>query len=143
MTEWSNAGMQNKPHNIKLSGGGDDWIYLHGMRLKCNIGVTERERAKKQAIAVEVGLKCPLRRAGISDCLEDTVDYAALAGKIKALARKKTWRLLEALAEDIAALCLAGRGIREVTVQAAKARPVPGLAAAEAAIRRRRGRKIK
>ncbi|MFA7157892.1 MAG: dihydroneopterin aldolase [Kiritimatiellia bacterium] len=135
--------MQNKPHNINTTGGGDDWIYLRGMRLECRIGVSAQERRKKQTITADIGLKCPLRCAGLSDRLEDTVDYAALAANINALARKKTWRLLEALAEDIAALCLAGKGIREVTVQAAKARPVPGLAMAEVAIRRRPGRKIK
>jgi len=140
MIEWSDTGMQNKPHNITLSSSGHDWIILRGMRLECNIGITERERRKKQTITTEIGLKCRLRRAGISDCLKDTVDYAALAAKINLLARKKSFCLLETLAENIAALCLTERGVLEVTVQAAKARPLSGLAAAVVAIARRRGR---
>ena len=126
---------------IKMkSDDNNDCILLRGMRLKCNIGVTARERSKKQVIVVDISLRCNLRRAGISDCLEDTADYAGLAAKINALARKKSFCLLEALAENISEICLAERGIREVTVQAAKARPVSGLAAAVVAITRRRGR---
>jgi len=114
-----------------------DFIYLRGIRLKCNIGVSTRERKKKQVIIANIGLKCGLRRAGKSDRLEDTVDYYVLAKAIAALAARKPFCLLESLAENIAEICLADSRIQQVTVKAAKTGVLPNVSAVEVAIERK------
>jgi len=97
-----------------------DLIHLHGLRLKCRIGVTPRERRKRQAIMADIALKCDLSRAAKSDCLNDTVDYALIAGKISSLAAKETFCLLESLAGRVADICLADLRVKAVTVKVGK-----------------------
>jgi FolB domain-containing protein len=129
--------MKGKRHSIE-STGDNDWIYLRGMRLKCNIGVSERERRKKQVIDANIALKCDLRRAGKSGRIDDTIDYSILAKKIAARAENQSFRLLESLAENISAICLADSRIRQVTVKAAKAGVLSNVRAVEVSITRNR-----
>ncbi len=97
-----------------------DWIYLHGLRLKCHIGVSPRERKKKQIITADIVLKCDLCRAGKSDCLKDTIDYALIVKAIAEMAEKKSFCLLESMAENIARICLANQKAAEVIVKIGK-----------------------
>lgn len=97
-----------------------DSIHIRGLRLKCRIGVSPQERAKRQTITADIALKCDLRRAEKSDCLKDTIDYSVMAEKITALAVKEEFCLLEALARRIAKICLADSKAKEVTVKVAK-----------------------
>lgn len=115
-----------------------DWIHLHGLRLKCRIGVSPRERQKKQIITADIALKCNLNRAGKSDCLMDTIDYSVLAGTITALAAKKTFCLLESLARHIAEICLANSSVTEVIVKASKSGVLPNICSVGVEIRRTR-----
>ncbi|MDD5482626.1 MAG: dihydroneopterin aldolase [Kiritimatiellae bacterium] len=114
-----------------------DTIHIRGLRLKCHIGVTEKERGKKQNITADITLRCDLRAAGGSDRLEDTVDYSALAGKLLALAAGEEFCLLEALARRIAEVCLAERKISKVTVKIAKKNVLPQACSAEIEITRK------
>lgn len=106
--------------------------------MKCHIGVTARERRKRQTIMADIAIKCDLRRAGKSDCLKDTIDYAVLAKTIAALAAKKSFCLLESLAENIAETCLADSRIQQITVKAAKTGVLANVRTVEAAITRNR-----
>ena len=115
-----------------------DFIYLRRIRLKCNIGVSTRERKKKQVIIANIGLKCNLHRAGKSDRLKDTVDYSVLAKAIAALAARKPFCLLESLAENIAEICLADSRIQQVIVKAAKTSGLANVSTVEVAIERNR-----
>jgi len=113
-----------------------DWIHLNGLRLKCRIGVSSRERRNKQTITADIALKCDLRRAGKSDCLVDTVDYSVIAKEISALAEKETFHLLESLAERIADICLADSKVKTVTVKAAKKGVLSNVSSVEIEIAR-------
>ena len=115
----------------------NDLIHLHGLRLKCHIGVTDRERRKRQTIMADIALKCDLHRAGKSDHLGDTVDYSVIAPKISAAAAKETFHLLESLAERIADICLAESKVMAVTVKVAKKGVLPNVSAVEIEISRK------
>lgn len=114
-----------------------DWIYLHGLRLKCRIGVTARERRKRQTIMADIALKCDLSRAEKSDRLGDTVDYSVIAQKISSSAAKENFCLLEALAGRIADICLADSKIRQVTVKVSKKGVLPNVSLVEVEISRK------
>jgi len=114
----------------------NDWIHLHGLRVKCRIGVSPRERKHKQVITADIALKCDLRRAGQSDRLTDTIDYSVLSRTITTMAAKKTFCLLEALAKHIAEICLADSKIRQVTVKVAKKGVLPNANSVEVEISR-------
>jgi len=113
-----------------------DYIHIRGLRLKCHIGVTARERRKKQIILADIALNCDLVKAGKSDCLEDTIDYAVIAKKISSLAARESFCLLESLAGSIADICLADSKARTVTVKVAKRGVLPNVSSVEIEIAR-------
>ncbi len=84
--------------------------------MRCILGVDAEERREVQDVLVSVTLHGDLRRAGESDRLEDAVDYRAVKKEILALAEGSHHRLVEALAERIAAQCLTHAGVERVDV---------------------------
>ena len=56
-------------------------------RLECygRCGVTEEERGKPQLIAIDVELEAAVDAAGLSDRLDETIDYARVAERLVAL----------------------------------------------------------
>lgn len=115
-----------------------DLIHLHGLRLNCHIGVSPRERRNKQTIIADIALKCDLRRAGKSDCLKDTIDYAGIVKAVAGMARKKSFCLLESLAENIAAICFANQKATEVFVKISKSGFLSNISSAGVEIHRSR-----
>ncbi len=69
-----------------------------------------------QDVLITVALGGDLRRAGQSDRLEDAIDYRAVKKEILAAAEGSRYRLMEALAERVAALCLGHPGVAEAQV---------------------------
>lgn len=113
-----------------------DFIHIHGLRLKCRIGVSERERRKKQTIIADIALKCDLNRSGKSDRLKDTIDYSVIVRNLKALVAKKTFGLLESLAGHIAHICLADSSVMEVVVKVSKSGLLPDVCSVSVEIQR-------
>lgn len=99
---------------------GADQIFIRDLLVRCIVGVDERERAGKQDVLVHVTLYLDLRQAGQSDTLEDTIDYRALKKQILHMAEESRFYLIEALAERIAAICLADARVDRVKVTVEK-----------------------
>lgn len=97
-----------------------DAIRLKNLELPCRIGAQPQERAAPQNITATVALELDLRKAGKSDRLSDTLDYAELVKQIKAGAANRSFSLLEALAERIAQICLSHCKVSAVRVSVAK-----------------------
>ena len=79
-----------------------DTIVLKDMEVWFRVGVTHAERASPQRLNVSVELDLDLRDAATSDELSKTTDYFELHQAIHQLGRNREWKLIEALAEDIA-----------------------------------------
>ena len=84
----------------------DDSIFIEGMRAAARVGVTAEERDTPQVLRFDLALRCDLRRAGESDAIEDTLDYAAVYNRVVAVVESVRCALLEHLAERIAAAVL-------------------------------------
>ncbi len=84
-----------------------DSVFIEGMRIAAHIGVTAAERDTPQALRFDLELRCDLRRAGASDDVNDAVDYAAVYEQVVRVAESNRCRLLENLADRIAAALLA------------------------------------
>ena len=97
-----------------------DSIHIHSLRLKCFVGVTAKERSARQIISADLTLKCDLCRAGKSDSLRETVDYAAIVAAVRKAASRGTFALLESLAERIAVVCLSLPMVKETIVKVSK-----------------------
>lgn len=100
-----------------------DSINVTDLRVKSHIGATEDERAKPQLLSVNLQIATDMRRAGTSDDLSDTVDYATVIGEVEQLIARSRCALLEHLAENIAAHIAAIPGVNGVTVEVAKDAP--------------------
>ena len=83
-----------------------DTIAIQGLRVDCIIGVHEHERHEEQPVLIDVSLSMGLATAGRSGRLEDTCDYARVAEELQALLRFRRYALLEAAAEECAAMLL-------------------------------------
>ncbi len=117
---------------------GLDTIRVAELRVPCILGTTEAERARRQEVLVSFTLHLDLRRAGLSDRLEDTVDYGELSTRVTALLEASSFHLLEALAEEVASACLRDPRVRRVEVEVRKPRAVPLAAFAGVRIARER-----
>jgi len=93
-----------------------DRIHIRDLQVRCIIGVDEHERREKQDVVVNIVLHTDTRRAGESDRFEDAVDYRAVKKKVVALVESSRCRLLEALAEQIARVCLENPAVQQVEV---------------------------
>ena len=75
-------------------------ISIKNLELWTKIGITPEERSTEQRLLVSVDLKCPEVKAGKTDRIEDTVDYAEVAEIIKGLAKKER-KTLEKFVDEI------------------------------------------
>ena len=97
-----------------------DRILIDGLELSSFIGVPEEERATAQRLTANLVLE-PLRDfSTLGDALENTVDYFRVCAEVQALSRARPRRLIETLAEDLAALLLARFALRAVEVELRK-----------------------
>lgn len=93
-----------------------DRIVIRELLVRCVLGVDDEERREMQDVLVSATLHADLRRAGESDRLEDAVDYRGIKKRIMAVAEGSRFRLVEALAERVAAVCLEDPRVRRVDV---------------------------
>jgi FolB domain-containing protein len=105
--------------NDELAMGGD-WIHLRGVEVDCVLGVYAEERERERPVRIDVSLACEVRRAGASDDLADALNYERIEADVVAAAKASRCRLVEALAERVAAACLAYEGVRRVRVRVEK-----------------------
>jgi len=97
-----------------------DEICICDLRFRCIVGVNEDERHEKQDIVAQITLYVDLREAGRTDAIGDTVDYRALKKEILAMAERSRFRLIEALAQSIADVCLQQHRVDRVAVRVEK-----------------------
>lgn len=97
-----------------------DKILIRGLTVHGILGVHEWERHTPREIVLDLELYTDTRLAGISDRVEDSVDYSMLSRLVQELAETAQRQTVEALAEDIARLCLAQRGVQWVRVRVEK-----------------------
>jgi 7,8-dihydroneopterin aldolase/epimerase/oxygenase len=92
------------PKTFGTTGKPMGMILLEDLRLKVTIGVTERERSRKQKLLVsaEMELAAPAGENWKNDSIEDTVDYSEVRRSIKELAEGSRFNLIETLANSIA-----------------------------------------
>ncbi len=97
-----------------------DEIFIKDLLVRSIIGVTESERAQPQDIIVNVVLFTDITDSAGSDNVEDSVNYRTVAKKIIAHVEQVHRHTVEALANDIANLCLAEPKVFRVSVQVEK-----------------------
>ena len=97
-----------------------DQIFINDLLARGIIGVNDWEREKPQDILINIVLFTDLRKACASDNLLASVNYRSVAKKVQSHAENAARFTVEALATDIARLCLQEAGVQKVRVRVEK-----------------------
>ncbi|HZU86055.1 MAG TPA: dihydroneopterin aldolase [Anaerolineaceae bacterium] len=97
-----------------------DQILISDLRARGVIGISDEERARPQDILINIALFTDTRPAAQSDRIEDCVNYSSVAKMILAHAESAARHTVEALAADLARLCLEVPGVQRVRVRVEK-----------------------
>ncbi len=98
----------------------NDLILIKDLMLRAIIGVNDWEREQKQDLLINITLQADLNAAGRSDSIDDTVNYRTITKKVIAHVEHSERFTVEALAQDIADLCLEQKGVIRATVRLEK-----------------------
>jgi dihydroneopterin aldolase len=117
-----------------------DRVILNGIVCRCLIGVDDDERLGARPLRIDLEVETDCREPGHSDDIASALDYRALAERVRGLAEASAFRLIEALAEAIAAAVLDEfPAVGAVRVRIEKPDAVPGVATVAVEIERRWG----
>ncbi|GAB3030860.1 dihydroneopterin aldolase [Bowmanella dokdonensis] len=92
-----------------------DKIYIEGLKVHSLIGVYEWERKAPRPLLIDLCLETDLGIAARTDDVNDTIDYAKVAGLLEKVALESDFELLEALT-----LAMLDALFRDFPVQAAR-----------------------
>lgn len=97
-----------------------DKVIIRDLLVRGVIGIYEFERHIEQDILVNAILFSDLRSAGRSDRIEDCIDYEKTAQLLQQHAESAARFTVEALAEDLAQICLKIPGVEKVQIRVEK-----------------------
>lgn len=97
-----------------------DAILIESLELTARIGVPDDERGTAQRLTVSLRIEPLLAFSALGDDIANSVDYFVVSQEIKALAAARPRRLIETLAEEIAALVLERFAVAVVEVELRK-----------------------
>ena len=83
-----------------------DIIYLKDLRIDTIIGIYNWERCTRQTVILDVEMGTDISRAAMSDSIEHTLDYKAVAKRLISFVGESEFELVETLAERVAEIIL-------------------------------------
>jgi len=98
----------------------EDRIEIKDLLLRGVIGINDWEREVEQDILINITLTADLSEAGRTDSIEHTVNYRTLTKQIISHVESSQRFTLEALAADIAGICLSQEGVERARVRVEK-----------------------
>lgn len=93
-----------------------DKIFITALTAEAVIGIYDWEREIKQRLEIDLEVWKDLGAAATSDAIEDTLNYKAVAKRVLAFVEASRFRLVEALAGEIARIVLEEFGVARVRV---------------------------
>ncbi len=81
-----------------------DIIFLHDLRVETVIGIWEWERRIRQTVSIDLEMAADIRKAAVSDSVEDTLNYKSVAKRVQQFVGESSFQLVETLAERIAGI---------------------------------------
>ena len=97
-----------------------DKIFIRDLIARGIIGLNDWEREKAQEILINIELFVDLRQAGDSDDLQSSVSYSTITRRVQAHAETAGRLTVEALANDLARICLEESRVSRVLVRVEK-----------------------
>lgn len=100
-------------------------VFIHDLVLAGYIGVHRYEEEARQRVRINLDLAVRDEGADLEDDLANVVCYETIADGVRAIVGAGHVRLVETLAESIAALCLADPRVRQARVRVEKLDVLP------------------
>ena len=97
-----------------------DQIVVQALELTTHIGVPDEERVAPQRLTLNLTLEPARDFRNLKDDITQTVDYYAVSKALQARARERPRKLIETLAEEIAAFVLKQFPVRAVELELRK-----------------------
>jgi FolB domain-containing protein len=97
-----------------------DKVIIRDLMARGIIGINESERTNPQDILINITMEADTQKAGLSDDINDCINYRTVSKKALALAEKAERLTVEALANDIAMMVLEFEGVQGVCVRVEK-----------------------
>jgi FolB domain-containing protein len=97
-----------------------DKVFIKNILARGIIGIKEWEREKPQDILINIDLYTETRGPTTSDDITGIIDYSKVTKKVIHLAETAKRFTVEALADDIAQICLDDTRVLKVTVRVEK-----------------------
>jgi len=95
----------------------NDRIFLNQLRTECIVGIWEWERQVKQTVILDVEMAADIRKAALSDNIEDTIDYKKVSKRLLSFVGDSQFQLVETLIENIARIIVTEFGVPWVRVR--------------------------
>ena len=100
-------------------------VFVRDLEIVASVGVHEHEKRYEQRIFISADLAVRDDYDGVSDRLEDVLDYSTLVDGIARLVQSEHVNLIETLAERIARHCLEDARVESVRVRIEKPDAMP------------------
>jgi 7,8-dihydroneopterin aldolase/epimerase/oxygenase len=97
-----------------------DKIFIHALKSEAIIGIYDWERQVRQTVLVDVEISADIRKAALTDSIEDTLNYKRVAKRVLAFVEGSQFHLVETLAEHLAMLILEEFGVGWVRITLSK-----------------------
>lgn len=101
-----------------------DKVFIKDLRISGIIGIYEHERHTPQEMVINATMLTDIRKAAETDEIADCVDYEKVANLLRGHAQTARRMTVEALAEDLARICLETPGVRGVTIRVEKTQAI-------------------
>jgi 7,8-dihydroneopterin aldolase/epimerase/oxygenase len=126
-----------QPHIIADAARGIRHVFIRNLELPAQIGVWRHEHGKQQPVRINVDLAVE-DLIDLGDDLSKVVDYGVIEDKIRAIIAEGHIRLIETLAERIAAACFDDERVKTSRVRVEKLHALPNAESAGIEIERSR-----
>jgi len=97
-----------------------DKIFIHALKTETIVGIFDWERQVKQTVVMDIEFSADIRKAAVSDSIDDTLNYKGVAKRVLAFVDESSFHLVETLAEHIAMLILQEFGVSWVSIALSK-----------------------
>ena len=97
-----------------------DKIFIHALKTETIVGIFDWERQVKQTVVIDIEFSADIRKAALSDSIDDTLNYKRVAKRVLTFVEQSSFHLVETLAEHIAMLILEDFGVAWVSISLSK-----------------------
>jgi 7,8-dihydroneopterin aldolase/epimerase/oxygenase len=111
-------------------------VFVRDLVLTCRIGVHRHEHAVAQRVRINVDLAVEDMGADLADDLANVVCYEQITNGVRTIVARGHIRLVETMAESIAAMCLEDVRVRSARVRVEKLDVFPDVASVGVEIER-------